>query len=613
MDQFNFFTAPDPTKGFVNYKSMAESKRLGLAKTMGTGATYLGVDTTNKYMDFNTFGRPSTRLESKKIYNEGLFVADIAHMPTGAGTWPAYWTVGLNGWPGAGEIDILEGINEQTANLGTLHTREDCVLDASAQGGTLKTSHCSNDYTDNWSQWQNQGCSVLMKEPNSYGTAFNRAGGGIYVMDWQAEHIKIWMLTRGTAAATNALSANPDPSSWPKPSFTTEKGTCNISKLFKDHTLVINTSFCGEYAGQDIQWQQTSIYASNPLKYAKCHDYVGAHPEAFIEAYWLINSINVHKRSKNPSYVAPTSSVISSTVSSTTSLASSTSTTSSSASATPTLPAGLATSPDGSCGNKYSCDGYPSLTGYSCCSKYGRCGNSADDCGTGCKGSHSSPGKCTSALPSSTTSASPSATPNPGGLITSPDGSCGNKYTCNQFAGLAYACCNQYGRCGSSASDCASGCKDSHSTPGKCNTPKPSSITTSAQSSATASPYKTSPDGSCGNLYSCNGFASPLGYSCCNKYGRCGNSAADCGVESGCKASHSTPGKCGVAAPATPVTAPPAKAGLVSSPNGSCGNSYACTGYASTLGYSCCSQYGYCGSTTDHCGTGCKKGYGACF
>lgn len=575
---------------------MSEAKTLGLAKIEGTGQAYLGVDTTHKYMDFNTYGRPSLRLESKKTYNGGLFVADFAHMPTGAGTWPAYWTVGLENWPAAGEIDILEGINEQTVNLGTLHTTTDCKLDASAQGGTLKTKHCSNDYTDDSPQWPNQGCSVLMKEPNTYGTAFNRAGGGVYVMDWQPEHIKIWMFAHGTAAATNALSANPDPSSWPKPSFTTEKSDCNISNLFKDHTLILDTTFCGDYAGQLDQWRQTSIYASNPVKYANCHDYVGAHPEAFKEAYWLVNSINVYKRSKNPSYVPSTTLITSTTSKASTSTPS----------ATPsTHPGGLITSPNGTCGNLYTCNGYPSLSGYSCCSQYGQCGDSAAHCGTGCKASH---GYCSPKPSTTSTSAKPTATPNPGGLITSPNGTCGNLYTCNGYPSLSgHSCCSQYGQCGDSAAHCGTGCKSSHSSPGFCNSAKPSTTSTSAKPSATST-LKTSPDGSCGNLYTCSGYPSLLGYSCCNKYGRCGDSAADC---IGCKASHSSPGFCNSTTP-KPVVAPPAKPGLVQSPNGSCGNLYTCTGYASTLGYSCCSQYGYCGDSTAHCGTGCKKGYGAC-
>lgn len=49
---------------------------------------------------------------------------------------------------------------------------------------------------------------------------------------------------------------------------------------------------------------------------------------------------------------------------------------------------------------------------------------------------------------------------------------------------------------------------------------------------------------------------------------------------------------------------------LVISPDGTCSlNSYTCTGYAKG---SCCSQFGYCGSSPGHCGEGCQTGFGTC-
>jgi hypothetical protein len=39
------------------------------------------VDTTNTYVPGVDFGRPSIRIEGKKSYTHGLFIADIAHMP----------------------------------------------------------------------------------------------------------------------------------------------------------------------------------------------------------------------------------------------------------------------------------------------------------------------------------------------------------------------------------------------------------------------------------------------------------------------------------------------------------------------------------------------------
>lgn len=36
-------------------------------------------------------GRFSVRIQSKKQYNNGLFLFDVSHAPYGCGTWPAVW------------------------------------------------------------------------------------------------------------------------------------------------------------------------------------------------------------------------------------------------------------------------------------------------------------------------------------------------------------------------------------------------------------------------------------------------------------------------------------------------------------------------------------------
>lgn len=62
---------------------------------------------------------------------------------------------------------------------------------------------------------------------------------------------------------------------------------------------------------------------------------------------------------------------------------------------------------------------------------------------------------------------------------------------------------------------------------------------------------------------------------------------------------------------AQPTSQPTQAPGLVSSPDGTCGpgTNYKCDNPAFGL---CCSAHGYCGDTTDHCGTGCDPTYGTC-
>ena len=48
-------------------------------------------------------------------------------MPTGCGTWPAFWANGPN-WPAGGEIDILEGVNGFTQNQVSLRSSSSSFL-----------------------------------------------------------------------------------------------------------------------------------------------------------------------------------------------------------------------------------------------------------------------------------------------------------------------------------------------------------------------------------------------------------------------------------------------------------------------------------------------------
>ncbi|KAL5450962.1 hypothetical protein PMIN07_008712 [Paraphaeosphaeria minitans] len=86
FEEFDFFSGPDPTGGFVQYvtKEVAASTPL-----IGNSSDliYIGVDDSNVYTPGGV-GRPSVRLQSKLTFTEGLFVIDLTHIPVGCGTWP---------------------------------------------------------------------------------------------------------------------------------------------------------------------------------------------------------------------------------------------------------------------------------------------------------------------------------------------------------------------------------------------------------------------------------------------------------------------------------------------------------------------------------------------
>lgn len=68
---------------------------------------------------------------SARLITQNLFsfkygkITGRMKIPTGQGIWPAFWMLGANinqvPWPGSGEIDIMEHINNESKNYGTAH------------------------------------------------------------------------------------------------------------------------------------------------------------------------------------------------------------------------------------------------------------------------------------------------------------------------------------------------------------------------------------------------------------------------------------------------------------------------------------------------------------
>ena len=292
LTAFDFFTDADPTRGFVKYlgaEPAIQSKIVGVAPTH-KNATYLGVDSTNI---FDT-GRPSVRLTSKGTFNHGLFIIDIAHMPGGqCATWPSIWLTGPD-WPNGGEIDIIEGVNDQTTNSATLHTSANCSVDANGFSGNLTTPNCDIKAPG---QFDNQGCSISSYNPQSYGAGLNANGGAVYAMEWTSKGITIWFFPRDKIPADVARSTtpgdttpgSPDPSKWGRPFAHFCSDACDIDSHFRDMRLIINTSLCGDFAGNT--WNASSCKAKAPT----CNEFAAKNPQAFVDAYWLINDIKVYE------------------------------------------------------------------------------------------------------------------------------------------------------------------------------------------------------------------------------------------------------------------------------------------------------------------------------
>jgi len=175
-------------------------------------------------------------------------------------------------------------------------------------------------------------------------------------------------------------------------------------------------------------------------------------------------------------------------------------------------------------------------------------------------------------------------------------------------------CCSQYGYCGTTTAHCGTGCQSGF---GRCtsssNTKSSTSNNTNTNTNTNTngnSKYPVSTDDRCGSSF---GTRCP-GSECCSQYGYCGTTTAHCGT--GCQSGF---GRCTAAAASTSNTKSSTNnntnkkttnntSSLPVSNNGQCGASVGKRCPQSQ----CCSKYNYCGTSKDHCGTGCQVKYGIC-
>jgi hypothetical protein len=263
-------------------------------------------------------GRGSVRVSSTQQFQHGLFIIDILHIPTGCGTWPSFWLLGAN-WPNNGEIDIVEGVHLDVQNSVSSSIavapcnllRLSFLLDDSSYEPGLHQRRFHTGLQRRlgahrlWSKRSSVspfgrlsfhvltstrlGCSIMDNSNITFGSGFNDNQGGVYATEWTSDAIKIWFFPRG-AIPVDVSSANPDPTGWGTPtSLFTGTTTAPIDAHFEEMQIIFDLTFCGQWAGQQEVWGNSSCGTLAPT----CSDYVLNTPSAFTEAYWAINTLQV--------------------------------------------------------------------------------------------------------------------------------------------------------------------------------------------------------------------------------------------------------------------------------------------------------------------------------
>ena len=146
-----------------------------------------------------------------------------------------------------------------------------------------------------------EGCQISDKQGSaSFGSGFNAIGGGVYATEWLNNGFAIWFFPRtDKAGIKQATSYHPDPSQWGKPlaKFTFKSG-CDVHSHFTNMKMIFDLTFCGDWAGSTSQpnygWLSNNCNAKG-----SCPNYVDAHPQAFKDAFWTINSLRVYQGGNN--------------------------------------------------------------------------------------------------------------------------------------------------------------------------------------------------------------------------------------------------------------------------------------------------------------------------
>ncbi|TDL26668.1 glycoside hydrolase family 16 protein [Rickenella mellea] len=288
FDGWDFFTGGDPTHGNVNFVSGDEAFKSGLAFVQDDNTVVMAVDSQTKLA--SGANRNSVRINSKKSYNGGLFIADIFAMPHGCSVWPAWWMAGPD-WPQNGEIDILEGVHNQQFNQYTLHTAAGCNTDRNPAMKFAVPGNSSKSFTAqilgtscaSGGTYGNNGCGFLDTDTRSYGRDFNDIAGGVYATLWDQSGIKIWHFARAEIPS-DIDAGNPNPSAWGAPAAFWAASDCNPATHFHDHQLIFDITLCGDWAGASYEGSGCP---------GTCTDAV-ADPSNFKFAQWKINYVAVY-------------------------------------------------------------------------------------------------------------------------------------------------------------------------------------------------------------------------------------------------------------------------------------------------------------------------------
>ena len=188
-DEFNYQGLPDPTKwsyevGFVrNHEKQYYTKaRLENARVEDG---HLVIECRKEHFTPPNhapveYTAASLITKNKASWQYGR-IEVRAKLPHGKGVWPAIWMLGANhneaGWPGCGEIDIMEFVGKEPKGIhGTVHYAIDGKH--KSDGGTLETVRPWEDYHNYALEWTPERMDIYFDDQKYHSVPVDKANQG---------------------------------------------------------------------------------------------------------------------------------------------------------------------------------------------------------------------------------------------------------------------------------------------------------------------------------------------------------------------------------------------------------------------------------------------------
>jgi beta-glucanase (GH16 family) len=154
-DEFNYNGLPDTVKwgnetGFIRNHELQYYTKQRIENSRVLNGNLLIIGRKERFMNAD-YTSASLVTDGKNSWTYGKITARMK-LPGGQGMWPAFWMLGQNihtvGWPGCGEIDIMEHINNEDLLHGTLHWFNEKHV---SSGGTTPCDVTKyHDYSIEW-------------------------------------------------------------------------------------------------------------------------------------------------------------------------------------------------------------------------------------------------------------------------------------------------------------------------------------------------------------------------------------------------------------------------------------------------------------------------------